>query len=254
MDIPIITGHSGCEQTPRDSMESIERAIACGADAVEMDVRRAPDGTLYISHDRQTQEGTAKKPTLEDVFRRLRDTRLMLNCDIKEPFALCGALDLAAGFGFGPERLIVTGYVSPEQLALEPAIAERAGVFLNVEEVLKFIAMGALCAGKGEASFPQLMRDAKPFVLEMLRDGDFALPSLIRLTHALGARGLNLPHAELTSPLFEALDAEGILCSVWTVNEPAELERCLRLGVYNITTLCVRAAVERRRICCRAAV
>ena len=44
MKMPQITGHSGCEGTPRDSMASIERAAALGADAVEVDVRRGSNG------------------------------------------------------------------------------------------------------------------------------------------------------------------------------------------------------------------
>ena len=66
---PMITAHSGCEGTARDSMESVELALALGADAIEMDIRRAPDGLLYISHDRQTGSEIESKHTLEAVFR-----------------------------------------------------------------------------------------------------------------------------------------------------------------------------------------
>ena len=52
MRVPYITAHSGCENTPRDSMDAVERAAALGADIVEMDVRRAPDGVLRISDNR----------------------------------------------------------------------------------------------------------------------------------------------------------------------------------------------------------
>ena len=62
---PMITAHSGCEGTARDSMESVELALALGADAIEMDIRRAPDGLLYISHDRQTGSEIESKHTLE---------------------------------------------------------------------------------------------------------------------------------------------------------------------------------------------
>ena len=39
MNIPMITAHSGCEETEIDSMESIELALEYGADAIEVDVR-----------------------------------------------------------------------------------------------------------------------------------------------------------------------------------------------------------------------
>ena len=89
---PMITAHSGCEGTARDSMESVELALALGADAVEMDIRRAPDGLLYSSHDRQTGSEIAKKHPLEAVFRRIADTPMKVNSDIKEPFAIPGVL------------------------------------------------------------------------------------------------------------------------------------------------------------------
>ena len=242
--MPMITGHSGCEGTPRDSMESLERAIQYGADAVEMDVRRAADGTLYISHDRQYGAAVREKATLEDVFRRLRNTDLKLNCDIKEPFALCETLDIAERFGFGPDRLILSGAVSPEQLAIEPTVVERASVFLNIEEALKFLYMGKLYAEQDEAHFPQLMADAKPFVLSM-REDERCVAALIRMVKALSVRCINMPHQILTRELANMLHNADIGCSVWTVNEAADLDRCLELGVDNITTLAVRTAIER---------
>ena len=47
----IITAHSGCEKTPENSREHILAAIASGAEMIEVDVRQAEDGTLYLSHD-----------------------------------------------------------------------------------------------------------------------------------------------------------------------------------------------------------
>ena len=41
MRIPMITAHSGCEGTARDSLDSVECAIRLGADVVEMDIRKA---------------------------------------------------------------------------------------------------------------------------------------------------------------------------------------------------------------------
>ena len=35
----MITAHSGCEGTPENSLASIEKGIALGADCVEIDVR-----------------------------------------------------------------------------------------------------------------------------------------------------------------------------------------------------------------------
>ena len=73
MPVPYITAHSGCENTPQDSMASVEKALLLGTDIVEMDVRKAPDGVLRISHDRLDQAGYADKLTLEAVISRILD-------------------------------------------------------------------------------------------------------------------------------------------------------------------------------------
>lgn len=243
----LITAHSGCESTLQDSMESVELAIEFGADAIEMDVRRADGGLLYISHDRKCGNEILEKISLESVFERIKDTSLKFNCDIKEPFALPGTLDMARHFGFGPDRLILTGSVSPEQLAHEPAITERASIYINIEEALKFFYMKQLYANRDEASFPKLMTDAKPFVLEMMED-DRCIAALIRMTRTLNVCGINMPHQIFTKELAERFHTESIACSVWTVNEYADADRCLALGAENITTRAVRTVIERRRI------
>lgn len=227
-------------------MESVERAIELGADIIEMDIRRAEGGIVYISHDRQYGSAVLEKLTLEDVFRRIQDTDLKINCDIKEAFALCDTLDLAERFHFGPDRLILTGSVSPEQLAMEPAITERATVCLNIEEALKFLYMGNLCAEQNERQFPQLMTNAKPFVMSMTEDERW-IASMLRLMKALNVHAINMPHKALTAPLAQVFHTEGILCSVWTVDEAEDIDRCLDLGVYNITTKTVQKALERRQ-------
>lgn len=245
MGFPLITAHSGCEGTERDSLASIDRAIALGAGAVEVDVRQA-DGVLVVSHDRVTAAESRSKPRLEGVFLRLRDTDLRLNCDVKEPYALYDTLDMAARYGFGPRRLILTGSVSPEQIARAPFITKSAAVFLNVEELLKLFQIRRLCDGKEAAQLPDLLNTPWPFLQGTAIDGE-DLGSFLEIVKALGVEGINMPHKLLTADLAAALREAGIPFSVWTVNEPQEIDRCIRLGAANITTLTVAAALECRR-------
>lgn len=243
---PWITAHSGCENTPQDSMDSVEYAIRSGADAVEMDIRRAPDGTLYISHDRREGEEIGRKITLEAVFRRIAGTELKINCDIKEPFAIPGVLTLAKQYSLGKDRLILTGAVSPELLAMEPSVTENASVYLNVEEALKFIGMGRLWEGSGEVSFPDYANAPKPYVMDLLEE-ESAVMSMIRLMKALGVAGINLNHRLLTKELAELFRREGIPFSLWTPADVESITRCLKLEPANITTVTVELALKLRR-------
>lgn len=239
-----ITAHSGCENTPRDSLETIDQALLYGADIIEMDVRRAPDGVLRISHDRLTAAEYEKKPTLEEVFRRIADTRLRINCDLKEQSALYEVLALGERMGFGRDRLILSGCTSPEQLARDPEIVERAAVYLNMEEILKFLYLAERLEGC-DTQFAQLM--SRPWsMMGPAPTPERWLGHIVRCCKALGVQGLNLPKDRLPEELIALCHAAELPFSVWTVNEPEIMDKCLRAGAENITTLAVRLAVETR--------
>ena len=242
----LVTAHSGCEGTPRDSMESIERALEFGADVIEMDIRRASDGRLYISHDRLPDEESVNKNSLEDVFRRIQNTHLCINCDIKEPFAICDTMALAKKFGLGPDRLFLTGAVLPELIAIEPSITENATVFVNIEEALKPFSMREFFADKTEELFPELANDPKAYVMEMMLDED-CVKAVIKMVKSMGLDGINMPHKVYTPATAAIYAANGIRASVWTPNEPDDVNRCLALGAYNITTRSPSTVTECRR-------
>ncbi len=67
--LPYITAHSGCENTPENSMESVRTGIALGADFVEVDVRLDPKGTPRLMKEdvlnittRTVQEALRQRP------------------------------------------------------------------------------------------------------------------------------------------------------------------------------------------------
>ena len=100
MTEPMITAHSGCEDTPTDSLESIDKALEFGADAIEVDVRVDQNGELRISHNSVSQEDYYEKVTLQTVLDRIRFTDLAINFDIKEQAALYKTLEEAERLGF----------------------------------------------------------------------------------------------------------------------------------------------------------
>lgn len=246
MILPSITAHSGCEGTPRDSIDSISHAIALGADLVEMDVRCARDGVLRISHDQVGEAEYASKLTLQDVFESLVGTGLGLNCDIKEPMIVYDVLSMGECYGFGPDRLFLSGSTSPEQLACDPQIAKRANVYLNIEQVLKMLYLPELYRQKETQKFCELMNQPWPFVNKKPLTAQ-ETDVLLDLVETLGVYGINLPHQLLTEDLAERMRARNIPFSVWTVNQPETVVRCIQLGAKNVTTLTVKIALEQRK-------
>ena len=86
----LITAHSGCEGTAENSLESILRGIALGADCVEIDVQVDEDGRLYLSHDPLPDPG--KAVSFPDALRPIAESGIAVNCDLKREVALYPAL------------------------------------------------------------------------------------------------------------------------------------------------------------------
>ena len=247
---PKITAHSGCEETPIDSLESIDKALELGADAIEVDVRADPEGTLRISHNAVSQEEYYEKVTLRTVLDRIRFTGLAINFDIKEQAALYKTLEEAEKLGFPRERLIFSGCTGPEQLARDKRLTERGRFFMNIEEVMKFVHLRK-CPDADIGNFTVLMND--PW--SVVKERGWEIPEdwiedTVRLYKMVHAEAANISKKILDTPLAAALIADGFPLSVWTVNEPDIFLRCLELKVPYVTTRKVRQAMELRTSQC----
>lgn len=103
----IITAHSGCEGTGDNSREHIRVAIASGAEMIEVDVRQAADGTLYLSHD--VPQDIDIRPTLRELFEQMAQTENMeMNLDVKTEGLIPAVMALAAEFDLA-KRIVFTG-------------------------------------------------------------------------------------------------------------------------------------------------
>ena len=244
MSKPIITAHSGCEGTEIDSLDSVEKALEYGADAIEIDVRVDPSGTARISHNAVSAEEYAGKLTLRTVLERVRDTSLAVNFDIKEPRALYKTIEDAWSLGFCRERLIFSGCTSPEQMARDDYLAEHGRFFMNVEEVLKFVYYHR-DPDLNTARFKKLMSDPWSVIREEGTDvSDEITDGAVRLFSQMNIAAVNLPKTMVGTRLFRDLKAGGIPISVWTVDDPVQARGCMAEGVFNITTRKVRMVMD----------
>lgn len=262
MNKPMITAHSGCEGTGIDTMDSIEKALLFGADAVEIDIRMDPFGDLRISHDPLSLKDYLQKNPLEDVFDRVLPTSALINFDLKEEAALYKTINAAHDFGFPTERLIFSGCTTPGQLINDPELAHNANFFLNLEEVLKYVYAHRKEEFNKEV-FAMLMED--PYIIFINEGGlipDIYLSEAVKIRQKIyaisrtllekinedtvriyqetQAAAANLPRFLLWTSVVEKLKAGNIRLSVWTVNEPELIRRCLDIGVFNITTRKIR--------------
>ena len=78
-----VTAHSGCEGTPDNSLEYIEKALALQVPVLEVDVCVRNDGTPVLLHAQTAGDGEGV--LLEDALRRIAEASAFarVNLDLK---------------------------------------------------------------------------------------------------------------------------------------------------------------------------
>ncbi|GHT98064.1 hypothetical protein FACS1894142_3880 [Spirochaetia bacterium] len=237
-----ITAHSGCDGTDADSIESVIAGIANGADAVEVDVRFNRRHELILSHNRDETGEYPLRPRLAEAFEPvLKDSRIGINCDIKERETVPAVLKLAEKMGLGPEQLILTGSSVPSMLEQDREIVKKASLWLNIEEIV--------------GDYFRADAELLEFFRSVMENGALQAPAgyydkLIEPLTAnclrLGVKAVNMPFREAFIPLIPHFIARGLQVSVWTLNNAEALKQAVGLGVLNITTRDTRLAVAIR--------
>lgn len=223
-------GHRGAAGSrPELTRPSFERAIELGVDMIELDVQLTRDRQLVVLHDRdlgRTVAGTgpvrerslaelcaldagawvgaeyagARVPSLDEVLELTR-ARVDLNVEIKSP--------------------------APDWTATAAVLGELLRRHARLDgTIVSSFEIGALRAVR------QAVAPAKIGVL--WQDAD--LQAMWQAAEELRAVSVH-PHRLLVSGgVVREAHARGLRVLVWTVNEPAEIERLDQLGVDGIIT------------------
>jgi glycerophosphoryl diester phosphodiesterase len=228
-------GFSGL--APENTLSAIREAIRAGADRVEFDVLLCAGGEPVVIHDADLERTTGsrgpvsaralaeiraldaggwfgkqfcgeKVPTLEEALEECRG-RIAVNVEIKEE-----AVERTEG-------------------ALEDGIEARVG------RAIRRLAMAdsAVVSSFEPLALVRLKRLAPEIPLQSLYDaarhrglGPAAVCA------AVGSGAFNCSREELSAPWIEEAHRAGLKVNVYTVDEPAEMERVIGLGVDGIFT------------------
>lgn len=204
----MITAHSGSDGTTDNSVEFLEYAARCDADAFEIDVHPRPGGGFYLSHD-YTDDPC---PDLNTAFTILRGSGKLINCDLKQPEMELGVLSLAQRHGVA-DQLLFSGSVSLTILRQNNAVRERT--LFNITPVL-----------------PEVMAHHNSGV----QPTEEELHALIRVCRDSGIKVINIPFTLCTDDTLALLKANEIQVSAWTVNDGSIAQRLLEKDIFNITT------------------
>lgn len=194
------TAHTGCMNTKDNSIEAIRKGAENGAHIVEFDVRYLK-GVPVLSHD----EPKGKEVTLKEAFCEIKQIEnLKVNVDMKST-EFSGAVKKIAEETGVIDRIFFTGIQEKDVEAIKK---DCSGIeyFLNVDV-------------------------AKP----RKQDEEY-LHSLVEKVKCSGAVGINMNKANATQKLVEVFHKNGLLVSIWTVNEYADIYKILSFGPDNITT------------------
>ena len=197
-----VTYHSGALNTKPNTVKSIDTAISHGAKIVEIDVSFRPDGTPVIIHNSapEINQGVLLENALKAVA---QSKTCMINLDIKSTANLGAVDELVMQYGL-TERVFYTG------------------VFDDwVEKV------------KSSSSIPYYLNHS--ITNQEATDISFA-QAVADKAKKLGAIGINSNYNPATELFVETMRKNGLLVSLWTVNNMQDMVKVIRLKPDNITT------------------
>lgn len=241
---PLVIGHRGCAgEAPENTLRAFELGLEQGADILESDVRLTRDGVPVLIHDagvNRVTDGTGpvmdhdldslreldaghrfeaagghpyrgrglRIPTLEEALARFPRARFNLELKADVPGMAERSIDVVDAAGAG-ERVL---------------LAAESGTLMDaIHRELDARGVPAACGASG------------PDVLAFLRaalDGKPPPPGPMALQVPAEFRNRPLVTAEFVAHAH----LHGLHVHVWTINEPAEMERLLDLGVDGVIT------------------
>ncbi|MFI8386153.1 glycerophosphodiester phosphodiesterase [Streptomyces sp. NPDC085540] len=229
-----VVAHRGAShEHPEHTLAAYRQAIADGADALECDVRLTADHKLVCVHDRRVERTSDGRGVISEMT-----------------YAQLSALDFGAWKGAGHagarvllfEDLLREALAAPRPvgLAVETKHPTRAGGRLEVELVRMLREYGLADGASGLVEVMSFSRGALTRLHRLVP----GLPAVYLMERRL--RPVRPPYATHAGPgidlvrrdpgLVARLKAKGLSVRVWTVDEPQDVELCLRLGVDTIIT------------------
>ncbi len=213
---PLFIAHRGASaEAPENTLAAVRRALALGADGIELDVRVTRDGETVVFHDATLTRLAGRRGRLARLlFRELREVRIQ-----GEPIPM-----LAEVLALARRRAVV-------QIEIKRGVA--------VAPVVRTLHRARAGTGVVLASFDATIvaaaRRLAPRIPRMLitrGGGRVRAETLVPVLAALGAMGVSIDHRAIRSPAFvTALHRCGLCVWCWTVNDTRAMLRLASWGV-----------------------
>ncbi|WP_371480540.1 glycerophosphodiester phosphodiesterase family protein [Kitasatospora sp. NBC_00315] len=240
--VQVVAHRGSSDALPEHTLAAYERALAEGADGFECDVRLTADGRLVCVHDRTISRvsngrGAVSAMTLAQL--EAYDFGSWKNGDTARPvLRLDSLLELVVDCGRRVDLAIETKHPVRYRGRVEAELLKALARF-GIEgpggpegrAQARIMSFSSLALGRVRRAAPEYSR---VFLFDRM------LPLRLSPGGSLpGGAGIAGPGIDLVRSrpeLVPALLAAGHQVHVWTVDEPADVELCLDLGVSAIIT------------------
>jgi glycerophosphoryl diester phosphodiesterase len=233
----VIAHRGGAAQWPAETIYAFQQATQVGVDVLEMDVRRTLDNQLVLMHNRTVDEttngsGAVRKfslaeitklnaaagwplqannvnvPSLNDVGIFVQSLpQMRLNIEIKERSVEAATLLGQFIKSFGLEDRVLVASAWPSVLNTFRTSFPKVATSASVPEIWTFELLNLFLIGKYRPN-----------------------------TDAIQWHSRFGPIKIITRRFVEQARKQGLKVHAWTVNEPAEMERMMKLGIDGIIT------------------
>jgi len=230
---PLVIAHRGdSAHRPENTLASFAGALEVGATVVELDVQLTTDGHVIVLHD----------PTLDRTTTGRGDVRGLTLAEVR---AVSAGYPERFGTAYAGERVPTLaealGLLRGRARALVEIKAEsvtddaEGGVEAHVaDEVRRAGVAGEVALISFDQRAVVRLRDIAPEVTRGRLFGTTSTDEILAAAREAGCE-LVMPHkSQLSDALAERLHAAGLRLATWVVDEPDELKRLARFGLYGV--------------------
>lgn len=219
---PLVIGHRGAKgHIAENTLPSIKKAMDLGVDGIEIDVFRCASGELVVFHDKTLEKLTNAKGYIETLtLDSLRKVKVL--GDYKIP-TLQEALELISG-----EVLLNIELKGAQTAVLTHELLESyldSGTWTTDKLIISSFNWDEL----------ELFYEVnKKVPIAVLTDADPL--DAIPVAKQLQAKAINPNFRSLNAQNVQKIRNEKLLIYPWTVNDPADIQNMIALGVDGIIT------------------
>ncbi len=231
--VPLIIAHRGaCREAPENTLPALERALAIGADGVEIDVMLTGDRVPVLSHN--------------DDLSRLTHYRGYLH---QTPFATVHALDVGSHFSTATAGITMPTLTEALELLCRHEILTiieikaQPGLIASAAELIggilaDFRFRGGVMLSSSNVRLLMQLKKRHPQLARALifKRRAFSFCRTRLFAKLTGFTALHPSVRTLTPGLVSHMRRRECAVHAWTANTPAELDRCMAMDVDGIIT------------------